>query len=154
VTTVNSLSRELRVVIYWLWLQHHYRKCLLINKCKGHECAWFLIVRSIGVCWWMTIRYLIITKKVFGWTTSNRNGNWRTVEAMVESEPINFLLLKLKLISSLQLRWRKWSNQKHVSKPVISWFQNVPKTHTRPTKRTDLKSDTKKSELVQNHVAI
>jgi hypothetical protein len=36
---------------------------------------------------------------------------------------------------------------------VISWFWNVPNTHTRPEKQTEPKSDTEKSESVQNRVA-
>jgi hypothetical protein len=64
-----------------------------------------------------------------------RGGEW---------EPINFLQLKLKLSTSLQLRWRKCSTKKHISKPVISWFQNVSNPNTRPAKRMDHKSDTEK----------
>ena len=34
--------------------------------------------------------------------------------------------------------------KKHISKRLISWFQNISKTHTRPPMRTYHKLDTKK----------
>jgi hypothetical protein len=55
----------------------------------------------------------------------------------------------LKMNTSLQLRWNKCSNHKHISERVISWLQNVPNTHMRPTKQTDRKFDTKKFKTVQ-----
>ena len=36
--------------------------------------------------------------------------------------------------------------KKHISKRLISWLQNISKTHTRPPMRTDHKLDTKKSK--------
>jgi hypothetical protein len=42
-------------------------------------------------------------------------------------------------------RWRNRSNQKHIKQPVISCFENVPMTHTRPIRRTDCRSNIKKS---------
>ena len=70
-----------------------------------------------------------------------------------EWEPIKFCFQTLKMNPSLQLRWSKRSNQEHISEPVISWLQNVPNSHMRPAKQTDRKSDTEKSESVQNRVA-
>jgi hypothetical protein len=40
--------------------------------------------------------------------------------------------------------------QKYINQPMISCFVNVPTTRMIPTKQTDCKQDTKKSETTQN----
>jgi hypothetical protein len=43
--------------------------------------------------------------------------------------------------------------EKHINQPDILCFENVPVTHTRPTKQTDIKTDTEKSKTTQNRIA-
>jgi hypothetical protein len=97
------------------------------------------------------------------WHGAGRSATWRRRGRFVtaifcrtgkatrgsEWEPIRFCFQTLKMNTSLQLRWSKCSNHEHISERVISWLQNVPNTHMRPTKQTDRKSDTKKSKTVQ-----
>jgi hypothetical protein len=54
---------------------------------------------------------------------------------------------------TLQLRWSKCWNHKHISERVISLLQNVPNTYMRLAKQTDRKSDTKKIQKQSNKVS-
>jgi hypothetical protein len=64
-----------------------------------------------------------------------------------EWEPIKFSLSKLELehLTSMEMK-ALLKSKNHINQPVISCFENVPRTHARPTKQMNRKTDTEKSK--------